>query len=61
MTTRRDMLIATAQLIGAGATLAATNARAEETNREKSQAHPSGYNPIVTLNGSTLPWKMVLA
>ena len=27
MTTRRDMLIATAQLIGAGATLAATNAR----------------------------------
>ena len=54
---RRELLIASAQLIGASAALNASPAISVEESvvgRETS----AGYNPIVTLNGSTLPWKM---
>jgi manganese oxidase len=55
---RRELLITGAQLLGASAALNANSVSgAEPTASNKNMS--DGFNPVVTLNGSTLPWKMV--
>ena len=54
---RRELLIASAQLIGASAALNASPSAAAES-AEIGKETANAYNPVVTLNGSTLPWKM---
>jgi manganese oxidase len=67
MATRREILIASAKLLGAGATLLAAHNATAQTDAKPAPARtqpplkpPPGaaYTPVVTLNGSTLPWKM---
>ena len=64
MTTRREMLIRSARLLGAGAAMMAArgalSAEAKSAQTQPPPKPPSGasYTPVVTLNGSTLPWKM---
>jgi manganese oxidase len=61
---RREMLISGARFLGAGAVLlAAGDASPAEKQAAQTQPPllpPSGqqYNPVVTLNGSTCPWKI---
>lgn len=63
MTSRRELLKSGAALLVGGAVTAVTRAanaaeRAAATTRV-SKASPGGhYTPVVTLNGSTLPWRM---
>ena len=54
---RRELLIASAQLLGASAALNTVAANSAESNIANDNA-VANYNPVVTLNGSTLPWKM---
>ena len=54
---RRELLIGSAQLLGASAALNTAAANSAESKIESDNA-VANYNPVVTLNGSTLPWKM---
>ena len=54
---RRELLIASAQLIGASSALAATQAVSAESSTSTATTS-DGHRPVVTLNGSTLPWQM---
>ena len=56
MTTRRSILGST--IAGLGAALLGKEATAQETVPAQPKADP-GYEPVVTLNGSTLPYEMV--
>ena len=73
MLTRRNMLKSTAALLGGGGLLGAT-ARLDAAPAAEEQVHSGhpakgarppaspardGYTPVVTPNGSTLPWKVV--
>jgi manganese oxidase len=64
MTNRREFVIAGAKLLGASAVASAagdtTSNEAKPRSGETSRANLSDghYNPVVTLNGSTLPWRM---
>ena len=64
MVTRRAVFISGAKFFGAGAALfASRNAISGETKGAQTRApvqphNWARYNPVVTLNGSTLPWKM---
>lgn len=55
---RRELLIASAQLIGASTALASTQAVSAESSSTSTATTSDGYRPVVTLNGSTLPWQM---
>ncbi len=54
---RRELLIASAQLIGAGAALHAQTNEANDSPMTNATT-ATNYNPVVTPNGGTLPWKM---
>ena len=64
MTTRRDILRGTAALLAGGAVAAsfrpanAAEKSAAATRSPLPAPQGSHYTPVVTLNGSTLPWKM---
>jgi L-ascorbate oxidase len=64
MTTRRQILKAGASLlagtVGTGAVTNAATAQSRPTATQPPIPAPSGqqYTPVVTLNGSSLPWKM---
>jgi FtsP/CotA-like multicopper oxidase with cupredoxin domain len=66
MSNRRQFLQATAGLVGAGAVSRVAAAGLPEAHHQASAAtqaplHPNSgrpYNPVVTLNGWTLPWRM---
>ena len=55
---RRELLIASAQLIGASTALASTQAVSADSSSTSTATTSDGYRPVVTLNGSTLPWQM---
>ena len=64
MTTRRDILRGGAALL-AGAAVSATFRKADAAEKSAASTRPpiptppgGHYTPVVTLNGSTLPWKM---
>jgi manganese oxidase len=54
---RREILIAGAQLIGASAALTASHVGSAESNAA-AKANSQDHRSVVTLNGSSLPWKM---
>ncbi|MGH8672312.1 MAG: multicopper oxidase family protein, partial [Burkholderiales bacterium] len=64
MVTRREMLISSAALLAGGAALLSdrqvlsAEAMAAKTQQPLPPPAGSSYTPVVTLNGSTLPWKM---
>ena len=60
---RRDLLKTGAVLLTGAAGATFRSASAQETSAAQTQpplqlAPGSSYTPVVTLNGSTLPWKM---
>ncbi|MFN0318504.1 MAG: multicopper oxidase domain-containing protein, partial [Burkholderiales bacterium] len=60
---RRDLLKTSAVLLSGAVSATFQSASGQEKSAAKTQAPPqpppgSGYTPVVTLNGSTAPWKM---
>lgn len=63
MITRREMIVSSAALVAGGhSLLSSATACAQSTARSKSEdqhGHDLPYTPVLTPNGSTLPWKLV--
>ncbi len=62
--TRREMLLSGAAMFAGGSTLLSQGALSAEAHAARTHApHPppkgARYTPVVTPNGSTMPWKMV--
>jgi manganese oxidase len=55
---RRDLLVSSAALVGGATLLNAKKARAAETLPSGTPHAALPYTPVVTPNGSTLPWTM---